>query len=287
MTRLILATLAALALPGVSYGHTYRFDDADVLNLSAPERLAQPSRPVPGGALTPDQAQKILAAAKLDTDAPGQIPYSGDYDDKVRAQERLLITGEGNSVQRTGKQLTIKPTAGKSLSFRDWTQGGGTTGDGDSERFVYAGRIGASGYHRVEVLFGQDSPGSFLVNPASGKTAFVHNGSDVAALSGDGKTLLAFDPLNAPYLLVIAALDAAGPTIELQCRTADGAKVAAGSFKGWSGDNAFAVVYSLAPGTNAASRDIPVRFDRGEQGWHWSAPDAPLFGKTAGFACSH
>ena len=287
MTRLILAMLLSLAMPGAAFAHEYRFSSPDVLNLSAPERLGQSSKlsPAPGGALAADQAQRILAGASLNSDAPGQIPYSGEEGEQLRARERALISAEHGSVQRSKKLLSIKPTAGEMVTFRDWTQAGGSASDGDSETFVYMGRIAASGYHLVEVLFGQDSPGAFLVNPATGKLAFVHNGSDVVALSRDGRKILAFDPANAPFLLVIADLGPDGPTVDLQCGAAGAGTVSAADFKGWADGNAFGVVFSVAPAEGKTIHEVPVLFEPGEQGWRWSTTDTAFFDGAGGYAC--
>ena len=68
--------------------------------------------------------------------------------------------------------------------------------DGDEETHWYLGTLPGSRYQRVEVQFGHDAPGNFLVNPQSGKVAFVHNGADLVAPSPDGMLLVTWNALN-------------------------------------------------------------------------------------------
>src|SRR5262249_57595272 len=87
---------------------------------------------------------------------------------------------------------------GKPIVFTDWSVAPRRTREGDAETFIYAGTLAGSHYHRVEVRYGHDSPGSLLVNPASGKTAYVHNGGNGVAAPPNGLPPPGSPPLTPP-----------------------------------------------------------------------------------------
>lgn len=276
-----MAVLAGLCVLHAAYG-AYRFEDPAVLDLSAAERLLplQKGERMAVQPLAADAAAAILAAPDHSMDAPGQVPYTDEKGRGARKQEQARIAAESAAVQRGDKMLRIKPQSGAAVEFMDRQTPARADADGDSERFFYAGRIGAGAYHRVEVLFGHDSPGSFLVNPASGKTAFVHNGGDTVVLSSDGNWLLDLDPLNAPFLLAVADLGADGPESALICH-GGGSGIASVSFKGWHDDKSFDLV--LTPGgQGAAGVALRIAFDG--QGWRPAAADAKAL-EALGYGC--
>ncbi len=155
----------------------------------------------------------------------------------------------------------------------------------DGEKFLYAGRLSGSGYHRVEVRYGHDSPGSFLINPFSGKTAYAHNGSDVAVLSPSGERLLVFDTLNPPFALAVASLSKTGPTIEVQCRFAPRTVRVRAGFSGWRDDTAFELVFTPAATTPVAPAAIPARVEMTGGRWVVFTPESRLQQELPGFAC--
>lgn len=267
-------TILAVLVAGAANAGGYRFEQADVLDLSAPEHLPPSKRAAALTTLIETDAHAILAKPERGVEDSSQLRYLDQADAKLRNFEKGQLAKEP-AVHRDGGLLKLKPKAGAGVEFRDEQHGD------DSETFVYAGRIGQAGYHRIEERFGQDSPGSFLVNPRSGKTAFVHNGSDVVELSRDQRRLLAFDPLNAPFLLAVATLDATGPRVVLQCR-ASGEGVAAATLKTWGDDGTLELVLTMAKPEGAA---LPLRIAPGPHGWQLAAPQSPLVGK-AGYACS-
>jgi len=148
------------------------------------------------------------------------------------------------------------------------------TREGDSETFIYAGTLAGSHYHRVEVRYGHDAPGSFLVNPVTGKTAYAHNGGNVVAATPNGLRLAVFETLNEPYPLVIAALDAPGPAIEVRCLVDAGAARVTGAFCGWRDNIAFEVRFTPDRGPSSMSSVAVARLARMDDGhWHLFAAD--------------
>ena len=272
LASLLLAGAAAAAEP------TYWFQHPDVLDLSLEDRV----QPGPAAAavvdLPKEQAQTILAKAGLTVDDADQLPYLGQRKSAQRKAERELIADEHGAIRRAGSLLSIKPGAAPSLEFRNWHR------HDDGETFVYAGRPSIQGYYRVEVQFLQDSPGSFLINPATGKTAFVHNGGDIVAIATDGARVLDFGPDNAPFLLAVAALDEDGPRLEVQCRAA-GDAVDSAVFKGWNGAAGADLVLKLKGPAGSIPEALPLRVAPGPKGWVIATPDRALLAKS-GYGCS-
>jgi hypothetical protein len=190
--------------------------------------------------------------------------------------ESALIAAAGPSIKRAGKRLTIAPTgAGAALTFIDWKQPTTKSGDGDDETHWYLGRLPGSGYERVEVQFGHDAPGNFLINPRSGKVAFVHNGADLVSPSPDGRLLVTWNALNPPFNLRVAVLDGDGPRVALQCSLARSADSPKPVFKGWLDDSAFGLVLEAdLPDKTAMPDATAVRIGRDVTGWKVAAGDA-------------
>jgi hypothetical protein len=168
----------------------------------------------------------------------------------------------------------ITPARGKPIVFTDWFVTTRRTREGDAETFIYAGTLAGSLYHRVEVRYGHDSPGSFLVNPATGKTAYAHNGGNVVAATPNGLRLAVFDTLNAPYPLVVAALDAQGPAAEVRCLVDAGAVRVTGAFCGWRDNTAFEVQFTSKRGPSSMSSVAVARLARTDDDhWHLFVAD--------------
>lgn len=190
--RVLPLPLALMA--GASGAHAkepagLRFDSPGVLDLSTRElpSTATARRIAPTTALPAAAGAEIAAAPALGEEEP-LLPFVGVaarcqdlLDACVRRYEAASIGREAAEVSRNGKRLTIKPQTSTPVAFADWNLPASAKADGDGTKHVYAGRLDNSRYHRVEVQFDHDAPGSFLVNPGNGKTAFVHNGADVTA----------------------------------------------------------------------------------------------------------
>ncbi len=273
---------ASVIWSGAAYGG-YRFEDPTILNLSAAERLAplEQGDPIAATPLAAAAAAAIVAAPELGEDAPGQVPILDGEDKAARKQEKPRIAAEAPAVQRNGKKLSIKPQTGSAVEFVDTSAS--KNSDGDSETFIYAGRIGAEHYHHVEERFQQDAPDSYFINPASGKIVSAHNGADVVELSSDGKWLLSLSRENPPFLLAVAALDGDGPHLALVCHGSASSKISAASFKGWHNENSFDLALTPgAPGETAGAA-IPLRIALDGQSWHPAAVSKDL--ERIGYSC--
>lgn len=284
-----VALLAALASPialhaaGKGIERGLDFDSPGVLDISARPVRLHDAHDAATAPLDADVAKAILAAPVLDEGNPAALPFSskllGCGDEAVacmQTAEHGRIDDNRRRVARDGKQLVVTPIDGPAATFVDWVQPETKKADGDFETHYYLGRLAGSGYHRVEVQFGHDAPGSFLINPQSGKTAFVHNGGDVTALSQSGWHLADLVS-SSDQVLRIAALDDNGPRIELQCAAAQRKKVDM-RLKGWH--NPFVLDLEIDLPAPAAAR-----LTRAANGtWTIATPDAAQL-DAAGFAC--
>ncbi|QBB71454.1 hypothetical protein ELE36_14410 [Pseudolysobacter antarcticus] len=283
----LLVVVPVQAGDGVGTG--LRFNSAAVLDLA--ERTQKiGGTAIPRIALTQADADAILAASAISEETP-PLDFSDDlYGCKMPSKtcsqqhEKKLIEVAGSTVKRDGKYLTITSPSGAVASFVDWTHAGTQTADGDEETHWYLGHLDGSNYHRIEVQFGHDAPGDFLVNPQSGKVAFVHNGSDVAALAPDGKQLLTFNTLNPPLSIRIAALDSSGPRVVLQCEASKGGDNVTARFKGWHDARSFDLAIEIRAARSKLVQKIAARITQSDAGWNIATTNPePL--ETTGFAC--
>jgi hypothetical protein len=274
------AFAAVWAKPPVERG--LRFDSPGVLDLAEREQH-RTGAAVKTNVLAPGDAAKIRATPALSEDPPA-LQFSDDIFGCARPSqscsqehERMLIDAAGAAVKRDGKRLTVTAT-GPAGVFVDWTLPGTRNADGDEETHWYLGTLPGSGYARVEVQFGHDAPGNFLVNPANGNVAFVHNGADVVAPSPDGMHLVTFNPLNPPLSIRIAALDGSGPKIELECAVGKDDGKTRAEFKGWHDAASLDLVIASASGTAAMRAGYAMGV------WQlWT--DQPGWLTSVGFAC--
>ena len=193
----------------------------------------------------------------------GQLPWIGEDDlEGARKSEAARIGGTEGMVARKGKRLVVTPTGGPPLAFTDWDQPGSKTAEGDTRYYWYAGTMQGSGYLRVEVHYGHDAPGSYLIQPGTGAFAYVHNGDKVGAVSGDGAHVATFDELNDPYRVVIATLEAKGPRIELECRFARPPEGVRAQTCGWLDAGRF----ELGWGREGEAR-VPYQFALRDKRW--------------------
>jgi hypothetical protein len=244
---------------------------------------------VPPVALADADAERIFAAAPLGEDPPALRFSADEYGcaqhsaSCARAHERALLARAGSGARRDGARLTIVPAAGAPLTFVDWKQPATKTADGDSETHWYLGPMAGSGYLRVEVEFGHDAPGEFLVDPQSGKSAFVHNGADLAAPAPGGRLLVTWNALNPPLSLRVAALDAAGPRLVAQCAAPEGAARLTPVFKGWRDAHAFDFVIEVGDQGKSMVR-VALSLGERQDGWRLGASDVARV-EHLGFAC--
>lgn len=291
MKRLLLILLCMFCT-GVAHAKNaphagLRFNSPDVLDLAERTQTVKVDREVPSTSLSAVDAKKILTAPTLDETTPA-LDFSGDeYGCKPPSRtcslvhERTLIDASGAAVKREGKRLTITPTSGMPAIFVDWMMATTKTADGDQTTHAYLGRLQGSGYHRVEVQFDHDAPGDFLINPYTGATAFVHNGSDIVTPAPDGMRLLTFNTMNPPLSLRVAALDAAGPRLALAC-TVKPDSPAILQFKGWHDASSFDL--ALLPAGAIGEEIIALRLTQDAQGWHVASLDPERIAAVA-FAC--
>lgn len=279
------ATLYAKDEPGKGL----RFDSSGVLDLA--ERTQQVAGdPVVFGPLGAEEAGKIVAAQTL-SEEQAALKFSDEVYGCTKSSkacslehERKLIEATSGAVKRDGKHLTVTSTSGNADAFVDWNLPATRSADGDEETHWYLGRLEGSAYYRVEVQFGHDAPGNFLINPASGKIAFVHNGSDVVAPSPDGAQLVTLNTLNPPLSLRVASLDKDGPRLILQCEASNENERVEAEFKGWHDAHSFDFAFVIHPENNKLARRIAVRLTQGSTGWTLATSDqVPL--TAIGFAC--
>ena len=287
--QMIGILFAATMLDAAAADRGLRFDSPGVLNISA-EKVSVSGPLVSAAALDAIDASSITAAPKLSDDA-STLPFSGDVfgcgakaTDCMTKNEAKRIAESGGAAKRDDKRLTLTPSKGAPVVFADWKDIVTKSIDGDGETHWYLGALKGSGYQRVEVQFFHDSPGSFLVNPANGKSLFVHNGSDVSSLSPDGQYLLNYDDLDAPLTVRIASLDANGPAMTLQCKGPTADEGPHFEFKGWH-DAASADLALVGQAERSKlAHATAVRLRHTAAGWE-IATDHPEILKEVGFSC--
>src|SRR5258706_2050971 len=174
----MVVSCAAPAAPKVDADHGLRFNSPGVLDLAKRSLQVEGGQPVPVSALADADAQDIFAASAVGED-PLPLSFSDDaFGCKTPSRkcslehERKVLDLAGAAAKRDGKRLTITPASGAAAMFVDWVVAATRTADGDQETHWYLGRLAGSGYARVEVEFGHDAPGNFLINLQSGKIAF-------------------------------------------------------------------------------------------------------------------
>ncbi len=286
---LVLAPTVAAAAGTGAVDQGLRFNSAGVLDL------ADRTQEIDGGGtvavvdLPAEDAAEIFSAAEVG-EAQAGLRFSDDEFGCAKPSrkcsldhERKLLETAGPAAKRDGKRLTITPANGAPIAFIDWNVAATKSADGDDETHWYLGRLPGSGYERVEVQFGHDAPGDFLINPQSGKVAFVHNGADIAAPSPDGKLLVTFNTLNPPPSIRVAALDATGPRLVLQCETGQGSMHVTPVFKGWHDANSLDLVFEIGEQSKSMVR-LAMRLTRSSDGWKVAAGDVARVTQT-GFVC--
>ncbi len=263
-----------------------RFDSPAVLNLAAHTLDVKLDRVLDMKPLAAEDAARIAAAPKLTDEEQAILSTSDDvYGCETpspacsSAGDKKRLAESGGRAKREGNTLHVG-----SAVFVDWKKAETKSADGDGEKHWYLGTLRGSGYDRVEVEFEHDSPGTFLINPASGKIAFVHNGSDVAALSPDGKFVLTYDQGSSPLAVRIGALDVDGPSLVVSC-TGDSNDEMHVEFKGWrdAGHVEMAVVSHGVHSRLAKANAMQFALSAGK--WELAVADVNAM-RAVHFACS-
>lgn len=290
LLAVVLAPIIAAAAGKGVPDQGLRFNSPGVLDLADRSQRITGGSPVPASELAGTDAETIFAAAAVGENEL-LLRFSGDVFGCAKPSrqcsmqhERALIDASGGMVKRDGRRLTVTASDGHASTFVDWKQPTTKTADGDEETHWYLGRMAKSGYERVEVEFGHDAPGNFLINPQSGKVAFVHNGADLVAPSTDEKLLVTFNSLNPPISIRVAALDAVGPRLVLQCEAPEGQGRLTPVFKGWHDASAFDLVFEIGEQSKSMAR-LATRIFRDSVGWHLGASDVSRLARL-GFACN-
>ena len=289
MRLLVAALCAGIAGVAVARDMGLRFSSNGVLDLASWNLALPHGQPVPERQLDAADSEQVFAAAAITEENPA-IAFSDDvFGCKPPshacsvAREKALIAAARGVARRDGKRLFVTPEHGEPAVYNDFVKPETKTAEGDLERHWYLGRMAGSGYDRVEVEFGHDSPGSFLMNPRNGEVMFVHNIGDIAAPSPDGRLLIEFNTLNAPLSLRVAALDEAGPRLALLCAAPDRNQRLTPVFKGWHDASAFDVVVEIGEQSKSMAR-LALRIGRDAQSWQLGASD-PARLADLGLAC--
>ena len=279
-----------LVLPqGFAADDSLGFDSKRVLDLSGAlterSRLKFTKRPVSIETVNRQTGSvaSVLEKAEVSRGDPGVMVAGASKKDEARR-----ISARRGSVSRKGKILTIASRAGAPFLFRDWVKAATSEADGKEETFIYAGMLKGIGYHKVDIHFGHDSPGTFLVHPRSGKALFVHAEDDLAALSQDQRRLLVINNgLNPPFGLVLASLRPDGPAVRLHCLSEGGQRVIP-AFRGWHASPAIGfdlVLVVRQPGEQEVYEAMPMRFIYLNNEWRALVLDAERLQQATGLNC--
>lgn len=285
-----ISLLAVLALPqGFAADDYLSFDSKRVLDLSGAlserARTRFATRPVSietvnkqTGSVAP-----VLEKAEVRRGDPGVLSAGAS-----KKEEARRISGRRGSVSRNGRILTIASRDGAPFMFRDWVKPATSEADGDEESFIYAGMLKGIGYHKVDVHFGHDAPGSFLIHPRSGRLLFVHAEDDLASLSQNQRHLLVVNNgLNPPFGLIVASLRRNGPAVQLHCLAEGGQRVIP-SFRGWHASPAIGfdiVLVVRQPGDPEIYEAMPMRFIYLNNEWRALVLDAERLQQATGMNC--
>jgi len=286
---LALLAFATMLSPAFAADDYLSFDSKRVLDLSGAlserGRLKLTTRPVNIDSVTKQTGSvaPVLEKAEVRRGDPG-VMFAG----ASKKEEAQRMAGRRGSVKRSGKVLTIASRSGDPFRFRDWSKPATRETDGDEETFVYAGMLKGVGYHKVDVHFGHDSPGSFLVHPRSGKVLFVHAEDDLASMSQDRQRVLVLNNgLNPPFGFVLAALRKNGPAVQLHCLSEGGQRVIP-SFRGWHASPAVGfdlVLVVRQPGEQEIYEAMPMRFIYLNNEWRALVLDAERLEQSTGLNC--
>lgn len=228
-------------------------------------------QPIKVDELKPAIGQQILATKALAYGDTALFSVNEQPDEPQRLAQNPQL-------KRNHKALIIKgPKQFWTLS--DWQL---NSGDGDSQHYRYD-RLLTADYLKIDVFYGQDAPGSLLINHQTGTALNVHTANDIVAPSPDNRQLLvANDGLNPPLGLMLFSLGRDGHRLELQCQSLrQYSSPIRQTFHGWhSTSKGFDLVLSVGQQSQA------IRFDYRQSGWQMATTDpAWLQQPLLGFQC--
>jgi len=294
VARTALAGLGiACLLPGIPVqgaDDTYlQFDSPRVLDLSGAlsenSRLKLAKRPMTIETVN-QQTGSVVSVLERGDVSRGDPGVLGAMAPKKSEAQR--IASSRGVAKRNGKTLTLKSAVGRPFRFLDWAKPATDDADADEEHYIYAGKLKGLGYHKVDVHFGHDAPGSFFVHPRSGKALFVHTESDLASLSGDRRRLLVMNSgLNPPFGLAVTVLADSGPVVRVHCLADSTARVIP-AFRGWHAEPAtgFDLTLVVRQAEGAEVYEImPLRFILLNNEWRGLALDADRLANLTGLSC--
>jgi len=205
--------------------------------------------------------------------------------------EKTQISRQQGAVTRSGKILAIKRQSAPPFEFKDYYKLGNKNQEGDSQKYIYAGLLGSTGYHKIEVEYMHDSSGTYFVNPNVDSILYAHTSDHSAFLSESNRILIINNSINPPFGLVITRLSKAAHKIELHCISNANSESKQrsqfegwnnkinGEFKGWheSPEIGFDLLIKLPNiGLNAEHNSdvIPIQFSFYSEKWHIFVPEA-------------
>lgn len=286
----LLATLSLLTFCGTALGANGKglsIASPRVLNLSS--LLAAPPHPKAKGIAletlnnNTGQIELMLRQSEVPQDTVLSVRM---------ADEKSLILMHRDAVNRMDKVLSIKGQNNDVFKFINWSRAETNHQDGDGETFRYAGMLANIDYHKIDVSYLHDSPGSFLVSPKTNSILYVHTGDDLASISTNPPLLMIMNNgLNPPFGIGITNLQKVEGHLELHCQgRREGSPKIIPSFKGWHiapwiGFNVVLLVELTDAGSNGHYEAIPVQFSQNNRQWHVFVPEPQRFTKITGISC--
>jgi hypothetical protein len=289
--RTCLAILAtALGISAVNAAETGPMEPSDMIELSTNwwgwGKGVKLTRPVTLAAFEKPQwandAQSIIG---------GVFEGSGDWSPLVPwedVNEKKALAGQKNLVSRFGKNLVISTPKGGLVKFGDWTKREiPNKEEGDSIKFLYGGKYGKFGYHRVVANYQHDAPSTYFVNPKSGRTFRLGVGDRYIFASPSGDYIFAMGKDNPRSGFAVGNLTDQGPAIDISCVLEGIEKNGVFPiFRGWH--------YESLPGFDVAViarrqdggyEAVPLRFSKKADGWCGYTADPAATAKLVTIRC--
>lgn len=216
--------------------------------------------------------------------------------------EKTKIVRQKGIVTRTGKTLTIKRQSAPPFVFKDYLKPEKKNQEGDSQKYIYAGLLGSTGYHIIETEYMHDSPGTYFVNPNVDLILYAQTSEHSTFLSANNSLLIINNSLNPPFGLVMTSLSKLGHKIEFHCTShiSNEPKLRSqfegwdnklnGEFKGWHNDPeiGFDLVVKIPKTGEPAEHNkdsIPIQFSFSSGQWHIFVPDTKQNDVSSRLSC--
>jgi len=94
-----------------------------------------------------------------------------------------------------------------------------------------------------------------------------------------------FNRDNPPLSIRVAALDASGPRLQLQCEVGKDAEHVGADFKGWHDARSFDIALKIRAARSKLEHQVALRVTQNGVGWSIATPDQSQLG-AIGFACT-